>query len=109
MARAPDPKIDLQVAEADIAGLVQGGLIVLGQPRQAGDREVVVALLDGEGNGPLDQPCDPQGDGRLLRDSTGHSETLAHPPDGPDRLRSLPMDADRYQEAAIYSANRVEM
>ena len=91
--------------QADLAGLVQGGLVVLGQPRQTGDREVVVALLDGEGNGPLDQPCDPQGDGRLLRDSTGHSETLAHP-DGPDPIAQSAYGADRYQEVPSMSSRR---
>ena len=50
-----DDQVGLGVLQADLAGLVQGNLVVLGQPRQTGDREVVVALLDGEGNGPLDQ------------------------------------------------------
>jgi hypothetical protein len=69
---ATDDQANLGAPQAHLAGLVEGGLVVLSQPGQASDREVVV-LVDGEGNGPLDQPLDPGGDGRLLKNSTGHS------------------------------------
>jgi hypothetical protein len=52
----PDPQVDVGVAQADIAGLIQSGLVVVGQPGQAGHGQVVVVLLHGEGHGPLDQP-----------------------------------------------------
>jgi hypothetical protein len=32
---ATDPQVDVGVAQTDIAGLVQGGLVVVGQPGQA--------------------------------------------------------------------------
>jgi hypothetical protein len=86
---AADDQANLDALQADLASLLKGGLVVLGQPGQTGDREVVVTLVDGESHRPLNQPLDPRGDGRLLRESTGHIETLAHPPDGPAlRLRS---------------------
>ena len=80
---AADDQVNLGVPQADLAGLVQGGLVILGQPGQAGDRQLVVVPVDRQGYGPLDQPPDPRGDGRLLGRSAGHRMTLAHPPDGP--------------------------
>jgi hypothetical protein len=56
---ATDNQADLSVPQADLASLVQGGLVVVGQPGQAGDRQVIVTLVDGEGDGPLDQPLNP--------------------------------------------------
>jgi hypothetical protein len=46
------------VPQADLAGLVDGGVVVLGQPGQAGDHEAVVVLVDSQGYGPLGQPLD---------------------------------------------------
>jgi hypothetical protein len=80
---AADGQVNLGVYEADLAGLLKGGMVLLSQPGQAGDREAVVMLVNGEGHGPLDQPLDLGRDGLLLGKSSGHSETLAHPPDGP--------------------------
>jgi hypothetical protein len=80
---ATDNQVNLGALQAELACLLKGGLVVPGQPGQAGDRQVVVTLVDGEGHRPLNQSLDPRGDGRLLRDSTCHIETLAHPPDGP--------------------------
>ena len=51
---ATDDQVGLRMLQADLAGLLQGCMVVLGQPRQAGDRKVVVAFLNGEGNGSLD-------------------------------------------------------
>ena len=58
-----DDQVNPGAPQADLAGLLQGGLVVLGQPGQAGDREVVVVLVDRQGHGPLDQPLDPGRDG----------------------------------------------
>jgi hypothetical protein len=80
---AADDQVNLGAFQADLAGLLEGDVVVLGQPGQAGDRQVIVALVDGEGEGPLDQPLGLGRDGLLLGKSSGHSETLAHPPDGP--------------------------
>jgi hypothetical protein len=79
---AADDQVNLGALQADPAGLLEGDVVVLGQPGQTGDRDVV-ALVDGEGDGPLDQPLDPRWDGWVLGQSTGHRRTLAHPPDGP--------------------------
>jgi hypothetical protein len=57
---AADPQVDVGVAETHITGLVEGGLVVVGQPGQAGHSPVVVVLLHGEGHGSLDQPLDPR-------------------------------------------------
>jgi hypothetical protein len=79
---APDDQANLGALQADLASLLEGDMVVLGHPGQASDRDVV-ALVDGEGEGPLDQPLDSGRDGWLLGQSTGHRRTLAHPPDGP--------------------------
>ena len=63
---AADDQANPRVPQADLAGLLEGGVVVLGQPGQAGDRQLVVALVDRQGHGPLDQPLDPGRDGRLL-------------------------------------------
>ena len=83
---------NLGALQADLASLLKGDAVLLGQPGQAGDRKLVVALLDGEGNGPLDQALDPRGDGRL-KGSSGHTLTLDHAPDGPGPDCSLPTDS----------------
>jgi hypothetical protein len=51
---AADGQIELGVAEADVAGLVEGGVVALGEPGQPGERSVVVRL-DREGHDPLHQ------------------------------------------------------
>jgi hypothetical protein len=45
---APDAQVEIGVAQADITGLVQRGLVVAGQPGQADSGELVVTLVDGE-------------------------------------------------------------
>jgi hypothetical protein len=80
---ATDDEIDLGARQAGLAGLLEGGVIVLGQPGQAGDREVVVTLVGAEGDAPLDEPLHLAFDGRPLRDSTGHGEDRSPPPDRP--------------------------
>jgi hypothetical protein len=55
---AADGQVNVGVAKADVARLVEGDLVVAGEPGQAGDG-VVVELLHGEGHGPLDQPLHP--------------------------------------------------
>jgi hypothetical protein len=67
-------------------------MVVLSQPGQAGDREAVVVLVNGEGYGPLDQPLDLGRDGLLLGHS-GHMRTLAYSPDGP-----APRSADKQMQ-----------
>jgi hypothetical protein len=59
MARPPDAQVDVGVAQTDSTGLVQGRLVVAGQPGQAGHGHIIVILLHGEGHGPLDQPLHP--------------------------------------------------
>ena len=75
-----DDQANLGAPQADLTGLLEGGEVVLGQPGQAGDRQIVVTLVDREGDGPLDQPLDPGHEGPLLRNLTGHSEDLSPPP-----------------------------
>jgi hypothetical protein len=67
-------------------------MVVLSQPGQAGDREAVVVLVNGEGYDPLDQPLDLGRDGLLLG-HTGHMRTLAPSPDGP-----APRSADKQMQ-----------
>jgi hypothetical protein len=90
---AADGQVNLGIPQTDLAGLLKGGMVVLSQPGQAGDREAVVVLVNGEGYGPLDQPLDPRRDGWLLGKSTGHRRTLAHSPDGP-----APRSADKQMQ-----------
>jgi hypothetical protein len=44
---AADGRANLSVLQADLASLLKGDVVVLGQPGQAGDRDVV-ALIDGK-------------------------------------------------------------
>ena len=81
---SPDDQADLGMSQADLAGLRKDGLVVLGQPGQAGNREVVVALVDGQSDGPLDQPLDPGRDGCPPGKLTGHSEDPSPSPRQPD-------------------------
>jgi hypothetical protein len=80
----PDDQADLGTPQADLAGLLKGGLVILGQPGQAGNREVVVALVKSEGHRPLDQPLDPGRDGRPLGKLTGHGEDPSPSPRQPN-------------------------
>jgi len=75
---AADDQVDLGALPADLAGLLEGDAVVLGQPGQAGDRDVV-ALVNGEGEGPLDQPLDLGRDGLLLGKSSSHMRTPRRP------------------------------
>jgi hypothetical protein len=52
-----DPQVNVGVAETEITGLVEGGLVVVGQ---AGHGPIVVVLLHREGHGSPDQPLDPR-------------------------------------------------
>ena len=76
IAPATDPQVDIGVAETDIAGLVQGGLVVVGQPGQAGHGQVVVILLDRVGRGPARPAAPPAGSGRRGRRGDDMPETL---------------------------------
>jgi hypothetical protein len=101
---AADGQVNLGISQTDLAGLLKGGMIVLSQPGQAGDRDAVVVLVNGEGYGPLDQPLDLGRDGLLLGESSGHMRTLAHSPDSP-----APRSADKQmqsQEFAVGAGHR---
>jgi len=80
----PDDKANLEISQADLAGLLKGGLVVLSQPGQAGKREIVVVLVNREGHSPLDQSLDPRRDGRPLGKLTGHSEDPSPSPRQPN-------------------------
>jgi hypothetical protein len=78
-------------------------MVVLSQPGQAGDREAVVVLVNGENYGPLDQLLDLGRDGLLLGQSSGHMRTLAHSPDGP--APGLPTSRCRARRAGHAAAH----
>lgn len=89
-----DDQVTLGVLQADLAGLLERGMVVLGQPGQAGDCDVVVTLVDGERHGPFNQALDPGRDGRPLGKSTGHGEDPSPPP----RRSRRPMVGVSYTE-----------
>jgi hypothetical protein len=90
-------RVGLGAALADLAGLVEGGLVVVGQPGQAGDGGGGVEVLHREGHGPLDQPLNPSGDGRLLGKSTGHRKDPNRAPRHPGAQPTTLWITGRYQ------------
>jgi hypothetical protein len=78
-----DDQATLGVRQADLTRRLKGGMVVAGQPGQAGHRDVVVAFVDGKAHGPLHQPLNPRRDRRPLRKDTVHSEDPSPPPRRP--------------------------
>jgi hypothetical protein len=87
----PDPQVDVGVAEAAIAGLIQGGLVVVGKPGQASHSQVVVVLLNGVSHSPLDQPLHARA--HVGRWGRRRDDMPGTPAGGADRWPPGPLDA----------------
>ena len=72
---ATDPQIDVGVAKTDITGLIQGSLVVAGQPRQAVPKPSPDRAVSGAPTAP---PCRPPAAHFLYRASRS---AMTHQPD----------------------------